>query len=229
MKIRIRNILVVALIQDILVMVALVASAASFNAWLIMAGQSHHFVPAAARRSLNQSQHTLGLEFTRGPWTVQASHMEDSFGCSSNEFAAARRWQMFGGQTVAGGLMLGIAAAHRCTKPTVSFAYDSARLVTVGTSSQYIPAGSLGGGLYASCQSPSPAAHVPLCWIFKLEPTSTPITEPNPPRWVFGIAPGFYVDFGDRVRVEATLIRSPFTGHHLVFYAQVLFRLASFR
>ena len=45
MKIRIRNILFLAALQDLLVLIACVASAASFNAWLIVRRAEPSFRP----------------------------------------------------------------------------------------------------------------------------------------------------------------------------------------
>ncbi len=217
MKIRIRNILLLAALQDLLVLVATLALAGSVpatHAWLILAGQSHHFVPLTARRSLNQAQHTEGLEFTRGPWVAQMSHMTDSFGCSSNEFAAARRWRMFGGGVVKGGLMLGIVAAHRCTSFPVPARTEIVPLYS-GANIQTTTAGT-----FVGCNFSGP----PECTLYQI--TTSPASSKH---WVAGILPGAWLDAGRRVRFEFTLIQSPWTGHHWVAYAQVLIRLWSFR
>jgi hypothetical protein len=89
------------------------------HVWAILGGISHHFVPASSRDALNQHQGTVGIEIVRGPWALQLSHMNDSYGCSSNELAAVRRWHEFGDQVLDGGFMLGTAVVHRCTRMAV--------------------------------------------------------------------------------------------------------------
>ena len=147
--------------------------------------------------------------------------MEDSFGCSSNEIALARRWPLMHADEIKGGLMLGIVAAHRCTSRG-TFRYVTSRrteLVSIST---------LPGGHYTNCVfDPFPFELGWYCYV----PVSvtSPVFSPAVPHWVYGILPGAYLDVGRRVRLEATLVQSPFTGHHLVFYAQLLFRLASWK
>ncbi len=159
--------------------------------------------------------------------------MEDSFGCSSNELAVARRWQFVHAQGITGGLLLGIAAAHRCTAPTIEHRLSYRAWVRVGT-----PPPAVLWQLFDSSPttydvSCRPLGQVPnltpRCTLSKLEQLRAVVILPNPARWVFGLAPGFYLDLGSRVRLEATLIRSPWTGHHIVAYAQLLIRLATFR
>ncbi|MHB8425896.1 MAG: hypothetical protein ACYDB9_12240 [Gammaproteobacteria bacterium] len=49
--------------------------------------------------------------------------------------------------------------------------------------------------------------------------------QPAHPNWYAYLVPGAYLDVGRNVRAEFTLVRSPWTGHHLVAYLQLLFRL----
>ena len=218
MKIRIRHILAMAMIQDLLLLVSLLALAGPLptaRAWLIATGVSHHFLPESSRRELNQSQHTLGFEVTRGPWAFQASHMTDSFGCSSNEIAVARRWKLFGGREVSGGLMLGAMAAHRCTAFPVPTRTEIVPLYS-GANIQTTTA----AGTFVGCNVTGP----PECTLYQI--TTIPASSGH---WVSGLLPGAWLDAGRRVRLEFTLVQSPWTGHHWVAYAQLLIRLATFR
>ena len=218
---KIRNILLLAMVQDVLILVATLALAGSVPAthtWLIVAGQSHHLAPEASRRALNQSQHTIGIEVSRGPWIAQISHMEDSFGCSSNELAVARRWQFVHAHGITGGFMLGAMAAHRCAAfPALARTELVAlyRAESIQTSA---------AGTFVSCNYDAFPPLAEPCTLYSIKTTPA-----RGARWVFGLAPGFYLDLGDRVRLEATLIRSPWTGHHIVAYAQLLLRLATFK
>lgn len=211
------GILLLAAFQDLLLLLALVATAGNTppvptHAWLIASGVSHHFVSAAGRRDLNQAQHTLGLEVTHGHWTAQVSHMTDSFGCSSNELAVARRWKLFGGQEVSGGVMLGAMAAHRCT----SFPTSAQTEMVALYSAENIQ--SSAAGTYVSCDySAAPQTD---CTLYQI--TTIPGSSEH---WVSGLIPGAWLNVGRSVRGEFTLVPSPWGNHHWVAYAQLLFRL----
>lgn len=230
MKIRIRNVILLAAFQDLLVLLCVAAMAGSApthktRVWVTVNGVSHHFVPATERATLNQQQHTLGIEITHGHWAAQVSHMTDSFGCSSNEVAVTRRWRLFGGREVSGGLMLGAVAVHRCSGPAMNitqFTRDNSFTLPPGASlTPVIPP----GDVQICSLSGSPTSPGTYCTVFTVH------TAYQPPQatWQAGIIPGAYLDVGSRVRVQFTLIQSPWTGHHLVAYAQVLFRVATFQ
>lgn len=216
-RLNLTGILLLAAFQDLLLLLALVASAGNAppvktHAWLIAGGVSHHFVSAAGRRDLNQAQHTLGLEVTHGYWTAQVSHMVDSFGCSSNELAVARRWKLFGGREVSGGVMLGLMAAHRCAAFPTAAKTEMVVLYRAENIQSSAP------GTFVSCDysAPPPVS----CTLYQI--TMIPGSSEH---WVSGLIPGAWLSVGKNVRAEVTLVQSPWTGNHWVTYAQLLFRL----
>lgn len=82
---------------------------------VIVTGATWHAGDGSTERhALNSWQHTIGLDYTNGPWFVQASHMTDSFYCSANEIAAGGRYSMESGSAWDTGLFIGVTAVARC-------------------------------------------------------------------------------------------------------------------
>lgn len=187
---------------------------------VIVGGWSHHFIPDQERQALNQNQGTLGLELADGLWDLQASRLEDSFGCRGDEITGAKRWPVFSPQSwLSGGLMLGLTAAHRCS----SFPTSVTREVWVGEINPGDPFATVSGGLTQHCH-PFGNQYWQICDLYQKQT----VRETQHLRWYLGLLPGAYIDFGSTVRAEITLVRSPWTGHHLVIYGQVAIKLFSF-
>lgn len=82
---------------------------------VIITGATWHAGDGSARRhELNSWQHTVGLDYTSGPWFGQASHMTDSYYCSSNEIAAGSRYRMVGNDELSAGIFGALTYVDRC-------------------------------------------------------------------------------------------------------------------
>lgn len=203
-----------ALLLATAMLLPVAATAADIS--LIVGGWSHHFVPTAERDSLNQNQGTAGLELSTLEWDLQVSHMTDSFGCSSNQAAVAKRWELAQyGSWFHAGAMLGAVAAHRCT--------DGGHDVQV-TTYEYEPVTSDPPTGTSKCVSDPYKFPYTFC-LYQV--INNEFQEPSP-KWVYGVLPGLYATFGDTVNFQVTLLRSPWTGHHLVLYGQLSVKVFSF-
>lgn len=189
---------------------------------VVVGGWSHHFVSASDREALNQTQGTIGVELSTADWDFQASHLTDSFGCSSNQIGAARRWELFQPRPwFRGGLMVGAVAAYRCDTPPTEQTVATEILQTTGWGGDF---GSVNFGPgYSTYCNFSTATQQETCVLMKVQQVSV-----ENKKWVYGVVPGAYVEFGDMVNFEMTLIRSPWTGHHLVLYGQLSIKVFSF-
>lgn len=210
------------MMRVLLVVIAALCSSTSEAAdvSVVLGGWSHHFVSDDSRRTLNQDQETKGIELSTVAWDFQVSHLTDSFGCSSNQGTAAYRWPLFSSsQSFQGGLLLGGIVGHRCSAPPTS-QYEGTKLIQIGETT--------GGAEWLSppytnvCETIKGAIRCQL-YLMQEEWSSRKTV-----RWVWGVLPGAYLDLGDRVRLETTLIRSPWTGHHIVLYWQLSVKVFSF-
>lgn len=187
---------------------------------VIVGGWSHHFVPAAERDALNQNQGTVGIELSTTRWTLQVSRMTDSFGCNAKEIAAARRWELFAPRTwLRGGLMLGAIAADRCS----DFPTPLTKEVWVGEINPGNPSETLSGGLTQRCHA-WVNQYWQICDLYQKQV----VGQVQHARWYGGVLPGAFLEVGDRLQAQLSLVRSPWTGHHLVLYGQLSIRVFSF-
>lgn len=197
------------------VAVAAPAGANSFR--LIAGGASYHFVSTSTRAKLNQNQRTLGIEFQRGRWMVQASVMRDSFGCPSDQVIGGRLFPVTRGQ-VAVGFFLSAMAAYRCTGFGVvdsTFSAPSPAPDRAGVRNFLARRG------YAWDQV--------IAWQYKCNGRACRwrVNEEGPQgsggrRFVGGVMPAVYLNVGRRARLEAALLYSPWS-HHVVAYVQLSF------
>ena len=102
----------------VLIFILLLPIAAGADGWsLIMTGVTWHAGDGPqARRALNAWQHTAGLDYTVGPWFVQASHMTDSYYCSSTEAVAGRRLRLIEGAAWDTGVFGAATLVSRCAQ-----------------------------------------------------------------------------------------------------------------